>query len=269
MLARFVYSGERLDIFFEEYETSFDVGAVVLAVCAYPETSKLGPNGPANRFWEAFYFLTKKGNRSLHPIAGAPAHRPSTRSANAQLKKGFKRVQLLHEMHAALRMYWMSNGVINFAPSRDLSKLKISLSINEAGRLIPGEKPRKPSIYEFLKYHQPAAGLGSDEMGSGERENAKTLRKRVLNPSLRVAHVLGPLRGEILKLWDGKRGYWPSVLLKSDPAWALRVVEKSRIWAPIEVATAKRHGLRAASLDRMIHFHLPRHVRILPPPSSL
>jgi hypothetical protein len=126
-------------------------------------------------------------------------------------------------------------------------------------------KQRKISVSDFLRVYQPAIGLGRDESESGERETIRSLRKRIISPMMRVMHILLVLRGEVLSLPEGA-GSWPYRLLRSDPTWAVRVIERSGALVELEVSNARALGLRTASPERMIHFHLPSHLQILPPP---
>lgn len=265
---RFVTTDQRLDVLFEEDKTPFDVAATLLALCAHPAHDPRDEYRQARKFWEALYFITVRGNKAVHPTAGRPERRPARRDALAALEKGFDRIAIFSELNSGLRMYWASNGVIGLAPSRDMKRLTIIFTLDDKDRLIAGKAPAKPSLTEFLRRHQPVVGRGRDEEGTAERENAKTLRKRVVSPMLRVAHILTPLRGHILETAKEGAGPWPRQLLRQDPAWVLRVIERSRLLAPIEAQLARQNGIRSAHVDRMVHFHLPRHLQILPPPKS-
>lgn len=264
---RFVDSNHRTDVFFAADATDFDVAATLLALCAYPEQRHHGSGGRANLFWNSIYYVISKGGRSVHPISGTPERRPTHRSAMAQLQRGFSNLYRFMQLHVAMHMSGAGGGALSLAPSRDLSRLTISIHFDEAGRMKAVDHPSPTSLADMLRFHQPVLGVGdSAEAGTGQHETAKTLSKRYLRPMLRVDHLLGPLWGEILTHHNPtKYGDWSARLLKSDPAWAIRALEQGRLLAPYKAQLARQRGFKSASTDRMIHFHLHRHVQLLPP----
>lgn len=264
---RFVDTNYRTDVFFHGEATNFDVAATLLALCAYPEQRQQRGSGRANLFWDAIYYIATKDGRSIHPISGVPVRRPSRRSAIAQLERGFDNLFRLMQLHVAMHLSGAGGGALSLRPNRDLSRLTINIHLDESGRTKSVLHPPPPSLSEMIRFHQPILGVGDpDEKGTGQTETAKTLTKRYLRPMLRVDHVLGPLWSEILTHHHpGEHADWPLRLIQSDPAWAIRVIDQSRLLAPLKAQLARQRGFRSASVDRMVHFHLCRHVQILPP----
>lgn len=264
---RFIDSEHRTDVFFDAEATDFDVAATLLALCAYPEQKQQRSGGRANLFWDAIYYVVAKDGRSVHPVSGVPVRRPNHRSAMAQLERGFSNLYRLMQLHVAMHLSGAGGGALSLRSSRDLSRMTITIHLDEAGRMKPVAHPPPPSLSEMVRFHQPILGVGDpDELGTGQTETAKTLSKRYLRPMLRVDHVLGPLWSEILTHHNpGKHRDWAARLLKSDPAWAIRVIGQSRTMAPYKAQLARQRGFKSASIDRMMHFHLHRHVQLLPP----
>lgn len=263
-MVRYVRTGPRTDVFFDVSETAFDIGAMILAICAYPDDTHQKPKGPANKFWDAVYYCIARNGSLLQATAGLPERKPSDRSADTQLGKGFDRIDLYRSLATHLVFSFAAGGALSLTPARDLRSLKIEMRFDDQGRVLDAQHQKPSSIRRFLKTHQPAFGRGVDELNSCENETVKTLEKRHLRPMFRVIHILHALSHEIT-VAGAKEEPWEMGFLYGDPGWALRVVESSRRHAAHEAQLLRQFGVKSASIDGMVHLHLPKHVQILPP----
>lgn len=263
-MVKFVQKDTRTDVYFDEGETAFDIAAIILAICAYPTTQDQKPGGPANMFWDALYFCIVAKDGKTQRTAGLPSRIPSERSALTQLRKGFDRIDLFRDLMTGIIFSFASGGGLSINPSRDFRRMDIRLRFDGNQTLIDSGHVRPKSITAFLQHHQPAFGRGVDEDGTKENETAKTLNKRHLRPMARITHILSALSHEINSCADTGED-WGHRFIHGNPNWALRVAERSTKTAAIEAQMLRQFGMKSASVDRMIHLHLPEKFQILPP----
>jgi hypothetical protein len=256
--------GHRLDVFFEDGETPFDLAIALLSICAFPEPKKLLAGGPANRFWDSINtWVTRPDGRCLYPLTGLPQVRLDQKKLETHFNKGFRRLDLLLDLYTAFAFYAAPSPIMRLTPSRDVQRVTLQIQFDDSGRVVPFDDQGCRSLTDFLQTYQPVIGLGHDELGSNEIETTKTNRKRLFAPMMRVAHLLGVLKSEVLSLPDGD-GSWPVRLLRADPSWAIRVVQSAPRLVNLEVNLARALGSKTASPEAMVHFHLPSHLNFAP-----
>ena len=263
-----VPNGQRVDFTFEDEEPGL-IAATLIAVCAYPEMRELEVGGQADLLRRAIMARHLRIARACGRIERLPPWILPRREMDARIRRGWRRID---QMNACQMIFFdlsysqqSDRQLFQMDWSRDFSRLRLGLHFNEQGRLVPLKASEPKSLTSALKEHQPAFGLGADELGSTCNDGAKTLRRRYFSRFLRVLHLFGPLKSQMLSCADEaeRRGLCLMDFLILQPDWVLEAVRASGTMAPYLVRLAQNIGIKTASMERMVHLHLPPETEVL------
>lgn len=254
--------------------------AKAMAICAYPQTDKLGNGGKAHKYFEALMAYAFRAAKWTGRIDRLPRSATKLKiermwdrlgSGNRNLLRSFLIRDLIHSVIFAKtqneksKRGELSTFTLSFSPDLHNFVIKIPIDRDEAGNhILCGEVPayERSSLRAAIRKHSPAlsyfAGPSPRIEGPDEELFYQNTLNRYVRPTLQALHILQVVWEAAIKFREEaiERGLPIDQILIRKADWAKDLHARTLGYERIAIFDMRELGIPSCSC-RLVHIGPP------------